>query len=160
MSEKLSVIQEDKRPERRSTSELGVRGESLAAEYLKERGYRLVLANFRVPVGRNSRGVQITGEIDLIALDGNVLCFIEVKTRRSADFTPILTAVDLRKQRQITRTSRVYRNIFGVSAMDYRYDVISVLMLKAEEPVIELVKGFWHEGKFRKRAWSHQQDFV
>lgn len=135
---------------------LGDLGESLAADFILKNGYRLVLSNFKVPVGRNSKGVQVTGEIDLIALDGDVLCFIEVKTRRSADFTPVIRNVDIRKQRQIIRTARVYRRIFNVRDMEYRYDVVTVLVPKAETPVIELVKGFWHEGKFRKRTWNHE----
>src|SRR6188472_1706768 len=98
---------------------LGDRGETLAADFLIQNGFRLVAANFKVPVGRNSKGVQVTGEIDIIALEGETLCFVEVKTRRSADFTPAITAVDVRKQRQITRTARIYRRIFGVLEMSY-----------------------------------------
>ena len=141
---------------------LGDLGEALAARFLQKEGYRLVVANFKVPVGRNSKGVQVTGEIDLIALDGDVLCFVEVKTRRSAEFAPVLTAVDFRKQRQITRTAKVYRKIFGIRDVEYRYDVVTVLMPKGEKPKIELSKGFWNEGKFLKRSWNHQtwQDFV
>jgi putative endonuclease len=66
----------------------------------------------------------VTGEIDLIALDGETLCFVEVKTRRSAEFTSITANVDLRKQRQITRTAKMYRRVFGVYEMPYRFDVV------------------------------------
>lgn len=133
---------------------LGDQGESLAAKYLVSAGYRLVLANFKVPVGRNRRGAQVTGEIDIIALDNDILCFVEVKTRRSDEFTSLLTNVDLRKQRQITRTAKVYRRIFNVWSMPHRYDVVTVLMPKHSKPIIELIKGFWTESKFRKRAWG------
>src|SRR5690349_14378112 len=94
------------------TLSLGESGEALAARFLRRSGYRLVAANFEVPVGRNSVGAQVTGEIDLVALDGETLCFVEVKTRRSEEFTPVITNVDLRNQRQIIRTARVYRRIF------------------------------------------------
>jgi putative endonuclease len=162
MSEILSIIQEDKRQPPQITSELGSRGEVLAADYLVRNGYRLVVANFKVPVGRNSKGVQVTGEIDIIALDGETLVFIEVKTRRSDEFTPVLTNVNLRKQRQITRTAKVYRRIFGIRDVEYRFDVVTVLMPKHAEPTIELTKGFWKESKFRKRTWDRQvwQEFV
>jgi putative endonuclease len=144
------------------TPNLGERGEALAADYLIKNGYRIVVANFKVPVGRNSKGVQVTGEIDLIALDGGTLCFVEVKTRRSDEFTPVITAVDTRKQRQITRTAKVYRRIFGVWDMEHRFDVVTVLMLKHAVPEITLTKGFWNESKFRKRTWNHQtwNDFL
>ena len=141
---------------------LGERGERIAAEFLNKNGYRLVVANFKVPVGRNSKGVQVTGEIDVIALDGETICFIEVKTRRSDEFTPIITNVNLRKQRQITRTARVYRRIFGIWDMPYRFDVVTVLLPKHARPEIELEKGFWNESNFRKRNWNYQawKDFV
>ena len=155
MSELLTIIQKDKLEPLQRTSELGSRGESLAAEYLVSAGYRIVLTNFKVPVGRNSKGVQVTGEIDIIALDDDTLCFIEVKTRRSDEFTPVITAVDTRKQRQITRTAKVYRRIFAIRVMEYRYDVVTVLTPKHSEPEIQLIKGFWSDTKFRKRRW-HQ----
>jgi len=140
----------------RPIASLGEQGEALAAKYLVKNGYRLVLSNFKVPVGRNSKGVSVTGEIDIIALDGETLVFIEVKTRRSDEFTPVITAVDTRKQRQIIRTAKVYRKIFGIRDMPYRYDVVTVLMPKHAEPTIELTKGFWSESKFRKRTWNQE----
>ncbi len=156
MSEVLSIIEEANEPALGAHMKLGTRGEELAAEFLTREGYRLVIANFKVPVGRNTRGVQITGEIDIIALDGETLCFIEVKTRRSDEFTPVITNVDLRKQRQITRTAKVYRRIFGISGMPFRYDVVTVLMPKHAGHEIELTKGFWTEAKFRKRNWRYE----
>jgi len=90
------------RPKPSQNTSFGERGEALAAEFLVANGYRLVAANFKVPVGRNSKDVQVTGEIDVIALDGDTLCFIEGKIRRSEELTPDITNVDPRKQRQIT----------------------------------------------------------
>lgn len=133
---------------------LGDIGERAAALFLEENGYRIVMTNFKVPVGRNSKGVAVTGEIDIVALDGETLCFIEVKTRRSADFTPIITNVDLRKQRQITRTARLYRRLFGVVDMPFRFDVVTVLMPKNADAEIELIRNFWNESKFRKPKWQ------
>ena len=134
---------------------LGDEGEAIAAEFLVQNGFRLVAANFKVPVGRNSKGVQVTGEIDIIALEGETLCFVEVKTRRSAEFTPVLTNVNLRKQRQIIRTAKVYRRIFNVYDMDHRFDVVTVLMPKYVDPVIELTRSYWTEHKFRKKYWAN-----
>jgi len=154
MSEILSILNQDIHTAVESSSLTGRAGEELAAEFLVKNGYRLVLANFKVPIGRNTKGVQVTGEIDLIALDDETLCFIEVKTRRSIDFASPLANVNLRKQRQITRTARVYRRIFGLQQSSYRFDVASVLLENASDPKIELIKGFWNEQKFRKRAWN------
>lgn len=150
MDEILSISKVSQKP----GPTLGERGEALAADYLARNGYGLVVANFKVPVGRNSKGVQVTGEIDLIALDGETLVFIEVKTRRSDEFTPVITNVNLRKQRQITRTAKVYRRIFRITEMDYRFDVVTVLMPKHARPEVEVTKGFWSESKFSKRNWD------
>ncbi len=154
MSEILSISQKDKRAASQGTSELGIYGETLATEHLVRVGYRIVLTNFKVPVGRNSKGVQVTGEIDIVALDGETLCFVEVKTRRSDDFAPVISAVDTRKQRQITRTSKIYRKLFGVRDMQYRFDVVTVLIRNQTQPEIELTKGFWNPSKFKKRRWE------
>ena len=154
MAEILSVLKHDIRPVARATSETGQRGELLAAEYLARTGYRLVLSNFKVPIGRNSRGAAVTGEIDLIAIDGDKLCFVEVKTKTSDEFAAPLATVTLRKQRQITRTARVYRRVFGLNDMPYRYDVVSIVLKPEAEPHVELIKGFWTESRFRKRTWN------
>ena len=133
---------------------LGQQGEDLALQRLESEGYRIVVTNFKVPIGRNTRGVSVTGEIDLIALEGETLCFVEVKTRRSAEFAPVIAAVDNRKQRQIIRTAKVYRRLFNIREMNYRFDVVTVLMPEAGEPTVEITKGFWTEAKFRKKRWG------
>ena len=147
--------------------DLGRRGEALAAAYLDQLGFQIVAANFTVPIGRNRNDALVHVEIDLVAYDGPVLCFVEVKTRASDWFAPPEANVDLRKQRQVTRAARVYRRIFGILDDPYRFDVISVVLPNASaashasdkdpSPVfqIELQKNFWSEAKFRKR-WREE----
>jgi putative endonuclease len=153
MTDITSILPKDRSAATPGTSDLGELGERLAVEHLIKHGYRIVVTNFKIPVGRNSKGVSVTGEIDIIALDGETLVFVEVKTRRSADFTPIITAVDRRKQRQITRTAKVYRRIFNVAEMECRFDVVTVLMPKGETATVTLTKDFWSEKDYRKRSW-------
>ena len=139
-----------------ATKKLGERGERLAAEMLERKNFRLVAANFVVPVGRNRRGALINAEIDLIAYDGETLVFVEVKTRRSDEFAAPESAVDLRKQRQITRAARAYRRIFRIDG-NFRYDVVSVVLPKENSrPKIALLENFWTENKFRKRRWENR----
>ena len=153
MAENFSITQ-DIQTAVLATSEIGTRGELLAARFLIKKGYRLVLSNFKVPVGRNIRGAIVTGEIDLIAYDEDKLCFIEVKTRSSDEFASPLAAVDLRKQRQIIRTARMYRKIFHLPKAKIRYDVISIVLPEDERPQIELFKNYFREDKFRKNFWA------
>jgi len=154
MSEILTLTEKDKRPAVANTSETGSRGERLAAEFLEREGYRIVMANFTAPIGRDIRGTQVKGEIDIIALDGETLCFVEVKTRRSTEFAGPLSNVDLRKQRVVTRTAKVYRRVFQVHDIKRRFDVVTVIDSASGDPEIELYKSFWTEGKFRKRNWG------
>jgi putative endonuclease len=140
--------------------DLGRRGESLAADFLRARGFELVASNFKLGVGRNRRGAVVEAEIDLVAYEGATLCFVEVKTRASDRFAAPEANVDLRKQRQVTRAARAYRRALGLAAAPYRYDVVSVLLPppgedgRAPAPRIELLRNFWTEEKFRKRRWS------
>lgn len=137
---------------------LGRRGEALALEFLQRADYRIVAANFRIPIGRNTRDISVNAEIDLIAYDGPVLCFIEVKTRASDEFAPPQVNVDRRKQRQIARAARGYRRMLGLMGSPYRYDVVAVVLPSFEEqistePRVELLKNYWTDEKLRKRNW-------
>lgn len=134
--------------------ELGARGEALALEHLVRAGYRVVAANFIVPIGRNTRDVLIHAEIDLVAYDGPTLCFIEVKTRSSDEIAPPQANVDLRKRRQVARAARGYRRMFGLMEAPFRYDVVTVLTKPNDSaPRIEILRGFWTDDQLRKRRW-------
>ena len=168
-------------PQLESTTQyldLGRKGEDLAAAYLSQLGFQLVAANFTVPVGRNRNEAVVNVEIDLVAYEGPILCFVEVKTRTSDWFAPPTANVDLRKQRQITRAARVYRHMFGLDEDQYRFDVVSVILPHVDEAVaehstptsepsslrevgkspplrglqIELLRNFWTAEKFRRQA--------
>lgn len=155
MSEILSLDIKDKHSPPNNSRRVGQIGEELAARFLRRNGYRLVAANFKAPIGR-VRGVQVNGEIDLIALDAEVLCFVEVKTRSSDAFAAPLAAVDLRKQRQIIRAAKMYRRIFRLESINFRYDVISIILPNNARPTIELFKNYFNEEKFRKVFWADE----
>ena len=137
---------------------LGRRGEELALEYLERAGYRVVAANFSIPIGRNTREVTVNAEIDLVAYDGPTLCFIEVKTRASDEFAAPQVNVDRRKQRQIARAARGYRRMMGLINAPYRYDIVTVLAKPDDDqPRIDLLKSFWTDEKLRKRTWQDRR---
>ena len=136
--------------------ELGRLGEELAAAYLLKLGLKVVAANFVVPVGRNRLGVTIYVEIDLVAYDGDTLCFVEVKSRESGWFAEPQANVDRRKQRQIARGARAYRRMFELSGDPFRFDVVTVVMQdgSANGPEIQLLRNYWSADSLRKRSWS------
>ncbi len=138
------------------SSEVGSFGEKIAADYLRRRGFQLVASNFKVTIGRNRKGVAVTGEIDLIAVEDQELCFVEVKTRSNQTPEGPFSAIDLRKQRQIIRTAKVYRRIFAVEDVLCRFDAIGIVLSGSRAPKIELRRSFFDESKFRKKAWHDE----
>lgn len=130
--------------------ELGARGEQAALAYLKEReGYEIVAVNYRVPLGRSLRGQKLTGEIDIIAYDEETLVFVEVKTRTSDEFAAPERAVDLRKQRQIARAGRRFRQLMKLSDTPHRYDVVTVVAQPSGNR-IELLRAYFDDRIFQR----------
>lgn len=150
MADRVSILQ----PRVEDQTPFGARAEALAVDHLQRQGLKVVMTNFSVPVGRNRRGVQKAAEIDIIALDGHTLCFIEVKARRNIDIAPPLANIDLRKKRQIIRAARIYRRIFGIGEMAFRYDALSIVWPHGGQPNIDYLRSYWDEGAFRKRIWQ------
>jgi hypothetical protein len=64
--------------------------------------------------------------------------------------------VDLRKLRQLTRPARVYRKIFGLQKMKFRYDVVGIVLKGKKAPKIEIFRGFWTDEKFKKKFWMDE----
>jgi len=129
---------------------LGRTGEKAAVRYLDRReGYRVVATNFVVPLGRGLRGQKLNAEIDVIAYDGDTLAFVEVKTRSSDELVAPERAVDLRKQRQIARAARRYRQLMKISSEPYRYDVVT-LVQEGDGYRIELLRGYFDDRVFQR----------
>ncbi len=103
----------------------GRRGEEEAYFFLRRRGYVMVARNWRSPRRR--------GEVDLIAWDGDVLCFIEVKTRSTRDVKPAEAAVDHAKQKELLAMAREYLRRLKTPA-PCRFDIVSIYVEKPGQP--------------------------
>jgi putative endonuclease len=148
-----AVLRRRRNSARPAHLELGERGERLALDYLTDyEGYQIVATNFRVPLGRGLRGQKLTAEIDVIAYDEETLAFIEVKTRTSDAVVTPERAVDLRKQRQIARAARRYRQLMKVYREPYRYDVVTVLP-GASGDEIDLLRGYFDDRVFQRSRY-------
>lgn len=90
--------------------------ERYAADYLKQNGYRLVASNYRCPYG----------ELDLIAEEGEYLCFIEVKYRASIRGGYPQEAVNAKKQCRIRQTAAWYLRTERAYGRKCRFDVVAV----------------------------------
>jgi putative endonuclease len=111
----------------------GTRGEEDAYFHLRKLGYVVVARNFRSP--------RCRGEIDLIGWDGNLLCFIEVKTRTSRDVKAAEAAVDRHKRRELAEVAREYRRLVSPSCQ-WRIDIVSVYYDRSTaRPQIEVFRN-------------------
>ena len=106
--------QYDIMPDRRQI--LGTEGERAAEQFLRRQRYTIVERNYRCPLG----------EVDLIARDGRVLVFVEVKTRTAATRGTPFEAVNRRKQRQIRRTAQYFIAQHQLYDRNARFDVVGV----------------------------------
>ncbi len=114
----------------RTSRQRGEDGENLAARFLEARGYRIIERNWRPTLaGAGGKRSGMRGEIDCIAWHddprGEILCFIEVKTRSSDVFGAPQEAVTPSKQRQICRLANAYVSHHPTNAA-CRFDVVEV----------------------------------
>ncbi len=108
---------------------LGQQGEAFAVSYLKGLKYKILQTNYRCRCG----------EIDIIARDGKVLVFVEVKARRGTSYGPPQLSVTPFKQRQISKTALTYLLRNRLMDENARFDVIA-LVFRNEEPDVTHIK--------------------
>ncbi len=101
---------------------MGIRGERVAEKWLNVHGWEIAERRFR-------NGHR---DIDLIATRfdaaGRTVAFVEVKTRASADFGGPVSAVNWRKQRELSRSAKVWMSRFQRAGDTFRFDVIGVIL--------------------------------
>jgi putative endonuclease len=102
---------------RGTTTDIGRRAEGRAVELLRASGYRIA--------GRNVRTAG--GELDVVAWDGDVLCFVEVRCRRSARHGGPAATVDRKKQARVARAASAYLERLEGAPPRCRFDVVAVL---------------------------------
>ncbi|HTO88380.1 MAG TPA: YraN family protein [Thermoanaerobaculia bacterium] len=117
--------------------------ERTAEKALGAEGYRILARNFRTR----------RGEIDFVAEDNGVLCFVEVKGRSGRGFGPPAAAVTAEKQRRIIRAAEIYLRRRRGRRPVCRFDVVSILEEEAREPEIEILRDAFRgpTGRGRKR---------
>ena len=106
----------------------GRRSEIDGAAYLRSIGYRVIGSGYRTRAG----------EIDLIAWDGAVLVFVEVKALQSA--APPEDAVGFRKQQRVMRAAKSYIAQYHLQEAPYRFDVLAVTVAPGTKPEFRLLR--------------------
>jgi len=100
----------------RSRKNLGKFGERVAAQYLSNKGYRILENNYTCPLG----------ELDLIAEKGNRLIFIEVRTRRGSSFGRAEETIGREKQKRVRRLAQYYLAAAGCEERAVQFDIVAV----------------------------------
>lgn len=115
-----------------NNKDLGVLGERIAESYLTQMGYKILEKNFR-----GSRG-----EIDIIAQDNDVICFIEVKTRTGEVYGTPSESVDIRKMAKISHMAMMYLYKKKLRNKPCRFDVVEIWIDKDTDEAkrINLIK--------------------
>ncbi len=111
------------------TTEKGQRAERQAAAFLERAGYRILERNYRCRLG----------EIDLVAEESGVLCFVEVRSLASLAHGHPLETVRGAKRSRLIRAARHYLAARGCAERQMRFDVVAVL--SGPSPRLELVRG-------------------
>lgn len=109
---------------------LGKRGEDLACEELKRRGYAILDRRFRTRCG----------ELDIVAREGNVYAFVEVKARSGCSFGAPFESVTWQKRQRLTAMAESYLFLKRLSGVACRFDVVSILENRSGRTV-ELIRG-------------------
>ncbi len=97
---------------------LGAFGEAAAADYLRKKRYEILGMNYRCPLG----------ELDIIARQGAVFVFVEVKLRREGGYATALEAVTPAKQRKLRFAAEAWLSEIGQEAAECRFDVVEVYL--------------------------------
>jgi putative endonuclease len=117
----------------------GNEAEKAAAGYLRQKGYKILERNYST----------VIGEIDIVALDGDVLCFIEVRSRSSKDYGGALQALSRKKQRRVTRAALAYIKAKRLEEVEMRFDFAAVEVCPDGATSIELIKNAFWPGEVR-----------
>lgn len=113
-----------------NTQTLGLRGENLAAQYLKEKDYIILETNWHCRLG----------EIDIVAQTGATYVFCEVKTRRGKNVQDALVAITLKKRQRFVKAVYHYLNEHGLEDVLWRIDAIGIALPPQGKPIIEHVE--------------------
>ncbi len=112
-----------------SARSTGVLGERVAADFLADAGFKIIARNWRSPRDRRD-------EIDLVCRDGEVLVFVEVKTRSATALVPGYFTVDTRKRKVLRRAATAYLRQLHPPPETFRLDVMEVTTLGNAKPKV------------------------
>ena len=117
----------------------GRRSEILGIDHLRSLGFRIVTSGYR------AKG----GEVDIIAWDGDILVFVEVKARQNTE--PPEDSVGSKKQRRVVIAAKAYMARHRLQAAAYRFDILAITSERGVQPQFRLLRDAFNtsDGTFR-----------
>ena len=115
----------------------GKAGEDYAAKYLKRRGYLIIARNYAI----------VGGELDIVALKGRTLVFVEVKTRSSEEMGSASAAVDIRKQNCLKKAKSDFLSRFGKNSKVPHYFLNIRFLHKYSRCRFDIIEIYFSDGK-------------
>jgi len=106
--------------------DFGKEGEEIAAQYLLEKGFEIIKRNYQFS----------HGEIDIVAMDGDTLVFVEVKTRKTLEYGEPEYAINKKKIQQLKKMAELYLFDKQIEEADCRFDVIAIILGSENNPQI------------------------
>ena len=132
--ERLSRYETAFTPLLSTTKATGDYGERVAAAFVSRHGYKVLTRNYKTT----------RGEIDLVCRHGEILVFVEVKTRTDLDLAvPATESIDARKEEALRNTARSYLDLLDRDDISYRFDAVEVRLKAGETPVCTLLPNFF-----------------
>jgi len=133
IGERLHRYESTPAPRLATAAETGAYGERVAAAFLRRHGYRVLTRNFKTT----------GGEIDLVCRHGDVLVFVEVKTRAGADVVRPAEAIDERKEEALRHAARRYLELLDREDIAYRFDAVEVRLKAGDVPACALLPNYF-----------------
>ena len=105
----------------------------MAGAFVRRHGYRVLTRNYKTT----------GGEIDLVCRHGDILVFVEVKTRAEVDFVRPSEAIDERKEEALRHAARRYLELLDREDITYRFDAVEVQLKAGDIPACTLLPNFF-----------------
>jgi putative endonuclease len=116
-----------------TAQEIGNYGERVAAAFVRRHGYKVLTRNYKTT----------RGEIDLVCRQGNILVFVEVKTRAEVDIVRPAEYIDERKQEALRAAASRYLELLDRDDILYRFDAVEVQLKPGAIPACTLIPNFF-----------------
>jgi len=133
IGERFNRYESTPAPRLTTAAEIGAYGERVAGAFVRRHGYQVLTRNYKTT----------RGEIDLVCRHGDVLVFVEVKTRAGTDLVRPAEAIDAGKEEALRHAADRYLDLLGRPEIHHRFDVVEVRLNAGDLPACTLLPNYF-----------------